>query len=324
MKQALLLCALVAVVTVPAAWAGDTFVPDNNPTTGINNHFPFNAGWTGSNGEWRYQAIYTATHLGNKPFVITDISLSPDSTGTFTAKELEFRMSHTTSAPSATFATNLPNPVQVLHATNFTWNPQKDTWTPFALACPFVYNGVDSLTIEVRYRGGAISGGFNGPVKRVSGYGTRIYTYGTGAYTAASGSNGGTTAWKIRITHADLTPSTATVSIGKPISLLLDDSADAGKFYFCASSLGTGKIPLGCWTVDLAMDGLFFVTMLNLAPSVFQNYQGILDPAGQAKAVVNVPANPGLVGVKIASSYVVLGISFVDAVAPMAVFQIVK
>jgi len=321
MKNALLLGAVLSVVIGVAAWAGDTYDPSNTPTAGTCNVIPWSGPWPSSsnpNGEWRYQSYHTATTLGNKPFVITDVSYAPCGTGTLTCDDFEVRISHTQSAVSSTFATNLPNPVTVFFAKRHTYSYTNNQWSPIGLQCPFFYNGVDNLTVEIRYKNGTIAG-HSGSFHRDTA--PRIYAYGPGSYSVASGSTGNA-ALKIRLTFADLTLSTATPKIGTSVALYLDDSADPGKFYFCASSLGVGRIPLGCWTVNLALDPLFFISLQNLAPTVFNNYQGILDSAGLAKAVVNVPNMPALVGVKVASAYVVLGTTFVDAVSPTVLFQI--
>jgi hypothetical protein len=286
------------------ATAGDKYVPDSSPSGGCN-HFPFNAGWSGSNGEWRYQAVFTATQLGSTPFILTGLSWAPCSTGTFAAKKFQIRVAHLSGAPTNNMDSNLGrSPTIVRNEGPITWQPQNATWSPIPLDCPFAYDGRSSLVVEVRYAGGAVSGGFSGPVVRAS-VAPRIYAYGTGAYTNATGSNPSNAAFKVRITHADVTPSSAAPSIGSTVGLLLDSYPEAGGFYMAASSFGTGPFMLGCWTVKLDADPLFLVTLLNLAPTLFQSYQANLDKAGQAKAAVAIPRLPALVGISIHTAFMV-------------------
>ena len=320
MKRFCLSAVILAAIAVVPAFAGDTYVPSNTPTSGTCNVIPFSGPWPSTNptGEWRYQSYQTAAQLGNTPFRITDISFAPCGSGALTGTDLEVRISHTTVPASSTFATNLPSPVTVLKLPTFTYTHTTDTWCPLGLTCPFEYNGTDNLTVEIRYKNGAITG-HSGSCHRDTH--TRIYATGAGAYGIATGSMS-SAALKIRFTHADLTPSNSNPLYGTKVALNLDSSADAGKFYFCASSLNTGSFWLGCWEVQLATDNLFLLTIQNLAPTMFINYQGILDSAGQAKAEVDIPNDHNLVGVAILSSFAVMGTSGIDAVSPNGSFKI--
>lgn len=313
MKKVLLLSALCTLLAVTAAWAGDTFVPSDTPSAGTCNVFPW-----GTNTEWRFQSYQTAAQLGNKPFVITDLSWASCGNGTLTCTDLEIRISHTSAAASSTFATNLPNPVTVLKANSFTYNFTGNVWSPIGITCPFAYNGTDNLTVEIRYKNGTRSGSLS--CHRDTHF--RIYASGAGSYTATTGSGPSAASLKIRFTHADLTPSTTTPIYGTTVTMLADSSADAGKFYFCASALGTGSIPIGCWNVNLATDPLFFTSFTGLAPTVFINYQGLLDASGLAKVQVAIPKIPALKGVTVYSAYLVMGASTVDSVSPTTKFTI--
>jgi len=94
---------------------------------------------------------------------------------------------------------------------------------------------------------------------------------------------------------------------GKPgtsVSVSLRSHRPAAGYarYALAASLARRpglKMPNGEW-LDLAPDGLFLITALNLAPTVFQNFQGALDAFGTGSARVDIPANlPAKLGVTV-------------------------
>jgi hypothetical protein len=297
MRSALSLIALL----LPAALARatDVCVADCNPATGTAcNVLPLGASFTA--GECRYQAIFTQAQMGAGG-TITDLSLAICTGGVFAATTLEITMSHLTGAPSTTFAANLPSPVVVRNAASYIFSAVPGQWSRLRLECPFNYNGLDSLVVELRYQGGSNSAG-NGALYRNE-VATRVYAYGAGSYSAVAGSTD-MAAFKIRFTKADTSITGGSPTPGGTVNLLFDASSDRGLGYFGASSLGAGPTPLGCWTLALTIDGLFLLSSSGSLPTIFVNFQGALSAAGQANPSINLPPIPSLTGLVIVTAFV--------------------
>jgi len=316
------LTCLLLLALAGLARADEVYVPSNTPSSGTLNAFPFN---TQYGNEWRYQLIISAAALGNRSMQILDIAFAPSGTGDFKASTLEVRMSHSTVAPSPTFAVNLPNPKVVLFANAFVWKTTTQTWSPFGLTAPFTYNGTDSLTIELRYMGGVRGNGFSGNCYQSQGTHSRVYNRSTGAYNAPTGSlDNGNIKVRITIMGATITLS-GSARPGTTVTLDLSAPGDAGKAYQVASSLGTGPISIGNRRLDLSPDSLLVVTVFNYLPAVFAGYAGKLDASGKARASIHIPNLPVLTGVRLHSAFVTLdpqapfGISLI---APTASFSV--
>jgi len=73
-----------------------------------------------------------------------------------------------------------------------------------------------------------------------------------------------------------------------------------------------GPIPLGNRQLNLSPDDLLLITVNNYVPSIFVNYAGQLDTQGEAKAEIRIPNNPGLIGLRMHTAFVVL-----DPAAPL-------
>jgi len=316
MRRLVSAAVVLSVLALPAL-ASDVYSPSNTPTTGVCNAFPFSPG---ASGEWRYQAIFSQAQMGPAAR-ITDVSWAPCTGGTFTATTLEIRMSHLSVAPTNMFDANLPTPVVVRNAGPYSWAPVANAWSPLKLDCPFDYNGIDSLTVEVRYIGGVIGGGFGGSTHRdvVS---TRVYLQAAGAYNAAVGTNGGLTGPKVRFTIADTSITGGLPTPGGTVTMLFDDSADAGLNYIGASSLGAGPIPIGCWQLELDPDLLLILSSSGALPGTFQNFQGVLDASGQATPSILLPNVNALIGLVINNAFVTLQGSGIKSVGRSARFVI--
>jgi len=59
------------------------------------------------------------------------------------------------------------------------------------------------------------------------------------------------------------------------------------------------------------------LTVLSAPPGIFQNYAGVLDAQGQAKAAIKIPNLPSLKGIRIYTAFVTL-----QATAPSGVANI--
>jgi hypothetical protein len=310
---AILLCAATARAT-------DVCIADCNPAVGTAcNALPFGAVSTG--GECRYQAVFTQAQMGAAGR-ITDLSFASCSTGFFSANVLEITMSHLTGAHSTTFAANLPGPVVVRAAAPFTWNAVLSQWVNLRLDCPFEYNGLDSLVLEVRYQGGTTGGGFSGSVRR-NGVAPRVYATGVGSYSAATGATD-VAAVKLRLTKADVSITGGLPTPGGTVNLLFDASSDPGLAYFGASSLGIGPTPTGCWNLPLTIDTLFLLSSSGSLPTIFVNFQGALSAAGQANPSINLPPIPELRGLVVVTAFVTvdgIGLKTVSAPLRFVIFQ---
>jgi hypothetical protein len=93
---------------------------------------------------------------------------------------------------------------------------------------------------------------------------------------------------------------------GTTITFALSAPADGGLPYQIGSSLGNGPIPIDTRQLGLSADGLLFTSVLGLAPTVFQNYAGMLDKQGVGKAALDIPNLPVLKGVRIYTAFVTL------------------
>ncbi len=151
--RALLLLSLVLAVS-GTALADEVYVPDSNPSTGGSNAIPFWAEWSAITGAIRYQALYSPTQLGNKAFVITELSFAANYTGSFSATQLQVRMSHvTTGTLNPLMDLNIPSPVTCYDG-SISFPTTVGTWAPMGLTGSFAYNGTDYLVVDIRYQGG--------------------------------------------------------------------------------------------------------------------------------------------------------------------------
>ena len=313
MRILILTACLFAALAVTTT-AGDLYVPFNPTPPGACNSFPFGVTTTNA-GEWRYQFIIPAKYLGARNILITHISFMPCQGNTFTATTFEMSMSHNTipAAPSMTFAANMHNPKVVIPAGPITNVRTQNTWSTIKLTAPFNYNGKDNLTIELRYKGGALKGsstvGSDTSVPRNSTYQCyRVLANGTGAYAATTAKSQFSSGMLvIRLTHQGTTLSgTGSPSIGGTVNLGLLAPGDATLPYQVATSLGTGPIPFGSRNLGLTFDSLMIITVQGLLPSVFKNYSGYLGAGGTAVADIVIPQNTGLIGVRLHSAFVTI------------------
>ena len=93
---------------------------------------------------------------------------------------------------------------------------------------------------------------------------------------------------------------------GTAIDFTLASTADAGLPYQMGSSFGNGPIPIDTRMLGLSPDSLLVLSATGLIPTVFQNYAGLLDAGGQAKAKLNIPNVPVLKGIRIYTAFITL------------------
>lgn len=310
MKTCLLILCLLATLTGAAA-AGDLIIPAPPTSTPTCNAFPFRPSY----GEWRYHFLIGAKHMGGKPRILTHIAFLPCQSNTFKAMTFEMSMSHNTlTAHSMTFATNMPSPRVVIPAGPITFVRTLSTWSTIKLTTPFNYNGTDNLTIEVRYKGGSVSGSSttvnDNSIPSGNNYQChRVLRYGSGAYaspTAANQWNYGMLLTKLTYLDVNIAGS-GSPSIGGTVNLNLLAPLDAGLPYQVGTSLGLGPIPIGARKLGLSLDSLLEISIRGLLPAIFKNYTGNLaSPAGTAVADIVIPKNAGLIGVRLHSAFVTI------------------
>ena len=144
--RTLCLLVLLGALAAPAA-AGEIYIPDNQPTVGTCNVFPW-----GTSSEWRFQSIVPANLMGGKPVVISEISYSPCTTGTFSSPKCEIRMAHLTKASTTNFQSNLEKDLTVVFSgvtSSMTGGLSVTFGEPFTMSC----TGSSDIGIDVSQSG---------------------------------------------------------------------------------------------------------------------------------------------------------------------------
>jgi len=101
------------------------------------------------------------------------------------------------------------------------------------------------------------------------------------------------------------------------IALSLYAPTDTGRFYIAGTSATPGVIPIDSRHVRLGFDALLLPSMIGEAPSVFSNYVGTIDANGRARAAINLPQLPPLIGLDLHTMFLVL-----DFAAPNWILRI--
>jgi len=146
------------------------------------------------------------------------------------------------------------------------------------------------------------------------------FIYCTGDQTAPSPSY---TFWSESFPVASLS-SSGTPKIGTSYPLLLSAVTEGSQNYVMALTISGSQpgIPVGRRFIPAVPDGMFFVTLANVLPAVFINFQGVLSPSGIAQANVAIPGAAALVGVKVHGTYATFDLNGIRAIANPWLFQI--
>ena len=96
---------------------------------------------------------------------------------------------------------------------------------------------------------------------------------------------------------------------GGRVDLHLTANDSSGLPYQLGTSLGTGPIAVGMRRIDLSPDDLLLVSVVGYWPWVFSGYRGVIDANGEADAVIHIPNNAMLIGVRLHSAFVTLAAS---------------
>ena len=121
---------------------------------------------------------------------------------------------------------------------------------------------------------------------------------------------------EVYVASAILTGS-GTGAPGTPLDFTLKSPVDVGLPYQMGSSFGNGPIPIDTRKLDLSPDDLLVLSVSGAVSSIFQDYAGLLDAQGMAKAKLNIPNIPALKGVRIYTAFVTL-----KAAAPSGVSSV--
>ena len=114
--------------------------------------------------------------------------------------------------------------------------------------------------------------------------------------------NGSLSRVEVYVTAATLTGSGAGAP-GTTLDFTLMAMADAGLPYQMGSSLGNGPIMIDTRKLELSPDDLLVLSVTGVLPMVFQDYIGILDTTGMARAKLNIPNYPALKGIRIYTAF---------------------
>ena len=156
---------LILCSSTVAAQQNALYFPDNVASAGTCNVIPFGdtnpASATWSNQ--KYQNLFTPAQLGAVPFVIQELGFAPCGGGARQFSTIKIQMSLTPATTlSTTFAANLPAPLTVLDTTNYVWANTANVWNRIGLQTPFVYDGVNSVVVDLEVTGAGMPGGTNG------------------------------------------------------------------------------------------------------------------------------------------------------------------
>jgi len=304
MKTAFLLLALSAVLAAPMA-AQFVYDPDSSPSTGGGNYWPF--GFSSTTG--RFIEILDAKTLSTQvpgPWKVTEVAFShnsgsPSTATSFSAKQFQMRMEHTTfyCSPGTNFAAVIgPCPINLMdiQAGGLTYNfPAKNQWVDIGTTCDFGWDGKRNIALEIRYRGRgtnrlAMWSASNMPRLWAN---TSSDNYNATTANLSSCSLG----LKVRLTIDRrcicIAPDTAKIGTAVPIQLV---QMPGGQFYQIAASRGQAPIILSnnCH-LCLTIDNIFLYSIL-IGPPIFINYSGVISAAGTATGRFNVPNSTVLVG----------------------------
>ncbi|MBN2489933.1 MAG: hypothetical protein JXQ29_03675 [Planctomycetes bacterium] len=303
----LVFAALLFLLLAGLSSADEVFVPDNNPAAGSSNAIPFWAEWSAIQGQIRFQMLFDPTQLGNRAFTVHDIAFAANYSGSFSATQMQIRLSHcTVGTLSATMDLNIPNPV-VCFDGPASIPTTLATWTPMGLTNTFTYNGKDFLVMDLRYMGGATSltgSGSQGRFRSAAIH--RSWAY-TNYYATTESGQDRAAGLKTRFTVSVVSiVGSGTTKPGSTVTFALSSPTDAGLPYQVGTSVGTGPIPIDTRQIDLGLDDVLVASTGGALPSVFEAYSGYLDATGAGQARFHIPNIPLLVGIRFHTAFLTI------------------
>lgn len=301
---------LFATLLVSSLVTAQSFVvpPGTTPVNGTCNAFPF------STSDMRYQAQVRAVELGSTPGIISGIAFAPCTSGVRSMRQIRVRLAHFNGGTmSTTFDSNLntPGPAQtVLDTTDHRWHMVANAWNEIGLQDAFFYNGVDDLVVEVLVIG---SSGASAATHR-EGTNQRVYL---GSYTGqATGTNGGNTAFKLKLFLGDANtqlfgqscqgsagiPAFAlngTAQLGTNLDLVCSSAPPSSPVYFMVGF----DTHLPFFPFDLGFAGASGCTLYH---DVTASAGVLTDPAGTATLTLAIPTAAPIAGIALYASALVL------------------
>jgi len=119
--------------------------------------------------------------------------------------------------------------------------------------------------------------------------------------------NGGTwDSFVVKVALLDNLTASGTTRPGGTVTLNLQAIEVRGLPYQLGTSLGTGPISIDTRQLGLHPDMLLWMSLSGLFSGIFQNYAGTISAQGWAKAAINIPNDPKLIGVRLHSAFVTL------------------
>lgn len=274
--------------------------PTASPSVGTCNSWPF-----GVYTEWRFSFIIDASVMPKTPVLIQDIAFAPCSSGTWSCKQLQFRMGHTTHKDYSNSGTTKFDDIlgltpTVLFNGPMTWTCTSNTWCDIGLTSPFVWDGVQNICGEIRYQG-------RGSLSLACHRQTTPRAY---IHTGHTANPYNATNWyvpipgemnmlihRLTVKQGFFVDADASVPVGKTANILLKNGV-GGEFYQAAASLSMLPLNLGKCTIYLTPDNLFWAS-IQIGPPTFNRYSGTLSAAGSGAAQLAIPNIPALAGVTV-------------------------
>ena len=293
---------VTAALLAALAPAQGFYVPDPAANLGTCNAIPFSGGGLFSNQ--KYQMMLAPTDLGGVPGLITGLGFATCGSGVHDFASIDVVMDHAaTTTLSSTFAQNLsPNAVTVLHAINYSWHSQIDTWVEVGLQNFFSYDGTSNLVIDITVTGADYVGTGTGSCRRD--VGPRLYA--TGWTTPPTSGTLTTGALKVEVSMLGARISKhgrgCVGTNGQPLRLVMGGLPQLG----ATISFGVASGPpssLAFLTAGWDNGPPFPIELVALGmPTCYQYFAqwlsvGMLtDASGAATLNVLVPNSPGMLG----------------------------
>jgi len=278
--------------------------PQETLQNGNGNLVPFGVLTTGSFGEGHTMFLVPANELPSFPALLYGIEIHCQATASLTYSSLTLNCGPTTATSlQTTFANNFPTaPTNVLQAVGLTVNYSSSAWVQIPFTSPYVHDGVSALVIEIQK---VVQQAASYPFMTMSTSSSpprtdrpnMVYAFGTPGSGASQALTGPYQAnplsfrlvWQGTPTirnRGDLVagPSSNQYGLGGTVTLTMN--GPPSNLYLMAAA--TSFLP-----VAFPIPGITGNLRLN-SPVIFDS--GLLDPAGVATYVLNIPNNPALVG----------------------------
>jgi len=294
MRPSNVLAGLVLLLAGPAPAQSSIHIPDNQPSVGTCNTYPF------GRTIFRFQMILPSSFTPSTPIKITDIAFATCTTmRSWTSQGFRVRMGHTSltnfrGANDKCFDPNLgPCPTELYNGA-IQWQLNPNNWSPMGMTGSFGHDGIRNILIDLV--GLSNSGGVSCHDGTVI---PRLWEFSSPPAPCGTSDSGSVEAGiKIRLTYSPncvlLAPETA--SLGAPVAIQLV-GAPVAMIYQIAASLSQGPpILVQNCKVNLGLDNVLIYSVLFGSP-IFNRYAGLVGPTGAGTGRFVPPQVPALIGV---------------------------